>query len=514
MRRPRSKIAHFAHHDGGSVAIAFGLATILLFAMIGAALDYGKWHNAYMHVETTLDRALLAGGRQLQTHPTEPQLALEAARRFFDEAVPRGVEVQNPYADFDITEKGMAIEGAVRGKVATPFLSLINIDNLAINTKQKVAFNVGGGSGSKLEVALMLDVTGSMCGNGEGPCTSSVKMDALKTAAKDLIRIVVIEGRDTRAAIVPFSTRVRIGKDSGGQTAALMKSLTGMQPTWSGWNSECDSSSGGGGSEGSGTWACSKWTPKERNNLKIMPCVSDRTGPQQFTDAAPGANAWLNAHAGNRFPLSWDSSDTPITSGLGKSAGDAAGQWNYTEDGNCADIMGENAIMPLTNVPDEIANRIDNLEAYGSTAGALGTAWAWYMLSPNWSNVWTGTSAPGPYADVSAVSSGGRPKLRKIAVLMTDGDYNTHRTDKDASPNMVSQNAKTLCANMKAQGIEIFTVGFELDQLPATNRAMAIDTLQACGTDVNHFYNSIDENQLKESFRDIALKLSELYVAK
>ena len=135
------------------------------------------------------------------------------------------------------------------------------------------------------------------------------------------------------------------------------------------------------------------------------------------------------------------------------------------------------------------------------------------MISPNWSGIWTGTSAPGSYADV-AHAAGEAPKLRKIAVLMTDGDYNTYRSWKDADAITVSNNAKAICANMKAQGIEIYTVGFDLDNLPPADRTRALDALQSCGTDINHFYNALSAEQLKQSFRDIALQLTTLHLAK
>jgi hypothetical protein len=115
---------------------------------------------------------------------------------------------------------------------------------------------------------------------------------------------------------------------------------------------------------------------------------------------------------------------------------------------------------------------------------------------------------------LTATTSNGAPKLRKIAVLMTDGDYNTYRAWKGYDPQTVSDNAKAICTNMKAKGIEVFTVGFDLDKLPSSAKAMAIDTLQSCGTDIEHFYNSLDADQLKTAFRDIAMKLSVLYLAK
>ena len=61
--------------------------------------------------------------------------------------------------------------------------------------------------GSNIEVSLMLDVTGSMC----DPCT---KINALKTAAKDLIDIVVWDDQSqytSRVALAPFADAVNVG---------------------------------------------------------------------------------------------------------------------------------------------------------------------------------------------------------------------------------------------------------------------------------------------------------------
>ncbi len=192
---------------------------------------------------------------------------------------------------------------------------------------------------------------------------------------------------------------------------------------------------------------------------------------------------------------------------------DPAYHWNYEPGGSCADEDQANQIQPLTANKNTLIARIKGLTAYGATSGALGTAWAWYMISPNWDDVWTGASKPDPYSDL-ATMVGGRPKLKKIAVLMTDGEYNTYRGWKESDQAMVSANARTICQNMKNTGIEIFTVGFGLDQLAANKRAEAEATLQACGTDVQHFYNALNVDQLKGAFRDIALKLAALRISK
>jgi hypothetical protein len=57
--------------------------------------------------------------------------------------------------------------------------------------------------------------------------------------------------------------------------------------------------------------------------------------------------------------------------------------------------------------------------------------------------------------------------------------------------------------------IEIYTVGFEVG-----NNAGALDVLKSCATDPGKYYDAKDEDELQQAFRDIALKLSSLYISK
>jgi phage-related tail protein len=149
------------------------------------------------------------------------------------------------------------------------------------------------------------------------------------------------------------------------------------------------------------------------------------------------------------------------------------------------------------------------LEAYGATAGVLGTAFSWYMLSPNWKTIWTGQSQPKSYDLLSETNSQGKPKLRKIAIIMTDGSYNTMRGWKDQDVTTMSANALQLCTNMKAKGIEIYTIEFALDSLPATEISTARTTLQNCGSSIDHFYETLDASQLKNAFAEIGSNVAD-----
>ena len=182
-------------------------------------------------------------------------------------------------------------------------------------------------------------------------------------------------------------------------------------------------------------------------------------------------------------------------------------------------------IQPLTNDTTMLKRRIDKLQTGGSTAGQLGTAWAWYLLSPKWNTVLQQafpTSSPAaPYSDLTVLNAKGQPKLRKIAVLMTDGDYNINyckgveakNSDQTPDINCNSENGKSLaqasrlCTAMKAPvsggKIEVFTVGFQVS-------AAAKTFLTSCATDASHYYDATTEVALQAAFRDIALKISSL----
>jgi len=515
-------LRQFLHRTNGSVTMIFAVVFMALFTFIGLAVDYSRWSNAHSKSVDALDAALLAAGRALQSEPDTSAAIAVAKSTFLANARDR-LSLLDPTIDVQLVDNGTALEGKAHGRIATPFLGLINFRQLELTATSRVGFSVGSGTGSggsDLEISMMLDVTGSMCDDGSGPCTTGAKIDAMKLAATDLINIIMkSKSSNVRAALVPFSTRMVVGPPLDSPTETLMKKLTNLDNRWTGWTndgSDCTSWTPGSTSEDPGTGGtCATWTPTHHVDWSLAPCVTDRTGPNEFTDAAPGPNNWLNGQEGGRLPLSLDSSDTPIAdgSGTGKTPGDLSDQWNYNDSATCWDVDYANTVMPLTSDKDALLQRINQLVGYGATSGALGTAWTWYALSPNWNALFSGTSAPGSYAD-TVPSGSNPPKLRKIAVLMTDGVYNAYRGWMAQDPVMVSNNAKSICNNMKAAGVEVYTVGFDLDSLPAAEKARAIDTLQTCGSDLSHFYEALSADQLKQSFRDIAMQLSQLFIAR
>jgi hypothetical protein len=447
-------LAHFRSDQRGNVAMVFGLMAIVLMLAVGAAIDIGRWLHARDQTVAAVDAAVLAGGRQLQTDNTDSAAALAAAQKFYTQNVASRLPVIDDSISFAIGGDGISVTANGFAYIKTPFLQLANIDKLPLfgTGQQPIAvaqLAAGGNGGESVEVAMMLDITGSMAGQ---------KLQDLKDSASDLINIVVWDDQSkytSKVAIVPFSEDIRLPT-----TTALGKARSTTLPS---------------------SKSVSKTT------YYLSDCVVERTGTQKYTDTAPGAGQYVMGHY------------TTSSTGSGSN-----------KKGVCTIPAGAE-VMPLTSDKTSLLAKVTGLTAAGGTAGHLGTAWAWYTLAPNWSSLWP-ASTPAAY---------GTDKLEKIALLMTDGEYNTQYDSNGISANQnatscpqaangcSTDQARALCTAMKAKGIVVYTVGFQVG-----NNQTAVDTLTQCATDPSKFYNAADGNQLRQAFRDIALKLSSLYLSK
>ncbi|SFV26276.1 pilus assembly protein [Hyphomicrobium facile] len=453
--RGRTAFRRFASDSRGDVAILFGLMTLVLVMLIGLAVDYGRLVNARNQTLEATDAAVLAGARALQTNGGDQAAAIKVAQAFYKQAVQSRISIvsNSDNINFAVTDSGTAVVSNGNAQISTPFMSVAGVKTLPLlhadgSDYAKAVLAVGGNAELNLEVSMMLDITGSMKGQ---------KLTDMKAAASDLVNIVVWKDQSkytSRIAIVPFAYDVR-------PPSSVLAKVRGATPT----------------------------NPLTVSNTKYYPadCVVERTGTEKYTDAAPAANKYLMTHY------------TTDSTGSGSN-----------KKGVC-DVAASAELLPLTSDKTALLAKINGLATAGSTAGHIGTAWAWYLLSPNWGSLWASTSAPAAY---------NAPNLKKIAVLMTDGEYNTQYTSNgidDGSSSLTScpkaangcssAQAKEQCKAMKAKGIEVYTVGFQLDN------QTAIDTLKSCATDADHFYNSTTGDALKAAFRDIALKISTLYLS-
>jgi Flp pilus assembly protein TadG len=164
------------------------------------------------------------------------------------------------------------------------------------------------------------------------------------------------------------------------------------------------------------------------------------------------------------------------------------------------------SIQPLTNSADTLNTQIDAYAPGGWTAGHLGMAWGWNLISPNFASIFSGSSTPAAYTDDTIIKS---------LVIMTDGDFNTAYKSGDASA-AATQSAESnadfaaLCTGMKAKGIKVYTIGFGLSTVPQPQRNAAKTLLGDCASDPGQFYDTETETELSGAFSSIADQLSTL----
>ena len=325
--------------------------------------------------------------------------------------------------------------------------------------------------GNNLEVSLVLDNTGSMSGS---PMTS------LQAAANQLIDLVVSPTQSpyySKLAIVPYSNSVNAGAYANSVRGVPVVANPVLQAA-------CINQPG-----------CTKMQftsfTGATQTFTNSSCVSERTGAEAFTDAS-----YTTAKVGWVYP-------PPASQG-----------------NNCITAV----VQPLSSDKTALHATIGTLTANGSTAGALGVAWGWYVISPNWSSLFPAASQPATY---------GTPHLIKAMILMTDGDFNTtyckgvisgvtsatdgssgsqtyHSACGSPNGNAFAQ-AQALCDAMKAapNNVVVYTVGF----LHGAPQPQAQAILSNCATDASHVYFPTNGTSLQVAFQQIAADLNKLRIS-
>ena len=178
---------------------------------------------------------------------------------------------------------------------------------------------------------------------------------------------------------------------------------------------------------------------------------------------------------------------------------------NYHNTTGVCDYSFNHLFTPLTSNRDLLFAESAKMDDWNYTAGHLGTAWAWYLLAPDWGYLW-------PNAE-SVPSAYDAENTMKVAVLMTDGAYNrqycngvidTEINNCNAPDNSTSQ-ARALCTKMKEKNIVIYTVGFNI----ANNSSPAI-TMQQCATDSSKYFRPTTGAELIKNFQEIAQDITDL----
>jgi hypothetical protein len=374
---------------------------------------------------------------------------------------------------------------------------------------------------NKLEVALVLDNTGSM---GSTLNSGTKKIDALISASKSLVDVLASaaarasETDAVKISVVPFSMTVNVGSTYQSQTAWL----SGKMPT-TGYGTDVFATNQ------------NRFTLLSNLGLTWAGCVESRPAPYDVTDDAPSTS--VNASMFVPFFAPDEPDDNTV--GVNQSS-----TTRYRDN-----RVVNNPGNPIVNnwLPDGV-----------SPSGTLTTAWATRSTptakygTSNKSSVIspakTGT-AYGPNAgcgltslmrltNVRTTTQRDGKKTTKVIVLLTDGDNtndvtnnpnksiytgygyiaqgrlkNANGTSLTAASSAtdrrdaIDSREKLLCQNAKDKGVVIYAIGVGVSDHSRT-------ILQQCATKLDMYYDVTSADQLTSVFNTIAGSIQNLRITK
>lgn len=418
MHTVLNRIKDFARDRRGNFAIMFAVLGSTLLLGTALSIDVARMFMYQNKLNFAVDAAALATTQGLTLGDIKLEDAEDAVRKYLDanldgrNLTPNNVDIDGIYVD----PVDRTVEIDAHTLMPTTFAGVVGYDNHRVAATTKAKF-----SDTEVEVAMALDITGSMGWNIPGTYTK--RITALKSAANSAITTLFTDdGTEDRirVGLVPYSASVNV-------SPILNKIETTIA-------TKCNY-----------YYCWNEWTD----------CVHEREGPQQYTDAFADTTAKI-------------------------------GRSGYT----CPSAT----IMPMTDNETALHNKVNSFSTGGNTAGHIAIAWAYYMLSSKWNDAWP---------DGSDAQDFDYPGVRKYAIIMTDGEFNTFESDglNGSGATQSRNNAINVCSAMKNDGIKVYAIAFGAG-------TSAENLMKSCAnTDTatsQYYYNASSQSELEAAFEQIA----------
>lgn len=373
----------------GATLMAFALALPVVVGAMGISVDMARSYLAKERLTHALDAAALAGAGSASLSESELHARVNA---FFQQNF-QGSDIGAPLnllIDYD----GETLRVAAAVQVDTTFMQVLGVSEVTVGGKAVVQREVRG-----LEVAMVLDVTGSMSTNNN--------IGALRTAASSFTDILCPGTTCTnmvKIGLVPFATTVNVGPYG-----------LGKKPSGAAYDTAFVNNPNNLQFKQSGSGSTTAW----------WGCILERPSPQDTQDSE---SSWR-----------WD-------------------MYRYVSSGGNTGSPNTNCnkayILPLTDSKSTIKSRISGLTASGNTLSNVGMVWGYRVLSPEF------PFREGEPFDSAVVRKVALLMTDGDNVIGNNysayGPWSTLRlTDRNLDDKLAAT-----CENMKADGITIYTVTF------------------------------------------------------
>jgi hypothetical protein len=525
---------------------------VLAIGFAGFAVDTTRiWR-----LQTALDAASLVAAREisLSTRDTDTKTVFWAN---FRQGAATGSYLSATVPDPVVTQLDSThVSVSATATVPTTLFGIISPSSVTFSGSA-----VAQRAGTGLEVAIVLDQTGSMSQSASGTGYAA-KIAAAQAATSTLLDILYGSGNDTQPnlwiSVVPFARTINIGTAHSGWLASAYPSGTGF--TWGG----CVEARRNG----------EDITENNPSVAPFYPFFWASTYHQYGTVASGGctsSNAYPDPNATRKNPGSTSNmycmgdNDWQTGATVPSEISNNNPLYQYYRTNNVVPGYGPNilcalsAITPLTASKSAVLSAVNAVTApthSGGTSIVAGMQGAWFTLSPNWQTYWgipNATTLPNaPTGGFPMPLEYGTANMQKAVVLLSDGDDNWYGSrdysanlppstwssksggtelfynlygrlaDKrltiptsctDKSKNSPECNAdaaldtqwQTVCTAMKAKGIIVYVIGFEV-----TTGSLQETLLKSCATDANHYITAPTAANLQAAFTQVANQLASL----
>jgi len=453
----------FGKDTRAGMATMVAVGAIPLIGFSGLAVDSTRGYMLRSQLVYALDSAGLAGGKELFSNQLDVTVDRFFAANFPDGYM--GSTVSGP--TFTVDDAAETLTVTASATIPTTFMQVLGVEDMTVSATTVVQRSIRG-----MELALVMDNTGSM--------RSGNKMTTMKASAMELIGILYGDQQaidDFFVSLVPYSVTVNVG---AGRT----------------------------------NWLDGTYDPTAYEDVgtEWKGCVEARATPLDLDDTPPNGGLWsaffYPTDTDNIYPVV-DESNNAQNNGTGPNLG-------------CGP-----AITSLTPARSTIEAGIQEMQPWhrGGTMGNLGLAWGWRVLSPQWRGLWGGDTPSTMPLDYD------EPLMDKVVVMLTDGnnqwydhppagpdgsDYGSYgrrgwgvlgTTGASAALAEVNNRMAATCELMKAEGIKIFTITFQVSS--SSTRAL----YENCATSPDFYFNSPTNEDLTQTFRAIGTELSNLRIA-
>ncbi len=327
----------FWKQESGVVVIMFTFAMPVILTLTAIAMDYTSAQRLRTAAQYSLDAALLAAASEYNNGAIDAEDVNVFVNDYYQaNMLGKGLdEITIGTVSTQLDEDAGTLDGQLQAISESVFSQLINPEGVTVGVDAQVFLRR-----QQIEVALVLDVTGSMRGS---------RLAALKDAATDLLTSLVPEGvvttadANVRVSIVPYSDLVNVGD--------FELSVTGYNSGES--------------------------------------CVYERTGGRAFRDARP-----FGPDPAGQEDDDGETNWPPSGNGDRDEKPDRSHPRNFN-----GYVCNNPELLPLSANRAELINRVQSFTADGWTAGHIGIQWGWFTLSRRFSSVWPSESRPSRYDD-------------------------------------------------------------------------------------------------------------------